>query len=75
MHGDDLSARQLVQNSWLWAAVTMPSSRSLTCAPADFFHGDNPNMAPLQRGDFTEFMAWRERHAADTTLPDAERVR
>ncbi len=46
------------------------------CNPAaDLFHGDNPNMEPLGRGDFTEFMAWRERHAADTVLPESEMVR
>jgi len=45
------------------------------CAAADFFHGDKPDLEAIFNGDFSGFMAWRERHAADTILPDAERVR
>ncbi len=44
------------------------------CSAADFFHGDKPDLEAIFNGDFSGFMAWRERHAADTILPDADRV-
>lgn len=53
----------------------MTSHAALPVLLADLFHGDNPNMEPLGRGDFTEFMQWRDRHAADTVLPESEMVR
>ena len=44
------------------------------CAAADFFHGDTPDLEAIFNGDYSGFMAWRERHTANTVLPDAERV-
>ena len=44
-------------------------------AAADFFHGEKPDLAAIGKGDYSGFMAWRERHGADVVLPDAERVR
>ena len=43
-------------------------------APADYFRGDNPDMAPVMKGDFTAFMAWRDRHGANAVLPESEKV-
>ena len=44
-------------------------------AAADFFHGDKPDLEAIFSGDYSGFMAWRERHGAATVLPDAQRVR
>ena len=49
---------------------------SLGVSPAaDYFRDDPPDMGPVAKGDYTEFMKWRGRHGPDAVLPETEKVR